>query len=354
MTTAQMNNLRNDCEISFKGVNESLEELRNQIILITGGTGFMGKWLTEAIVFLNVHHNYNIKLYLLARNTEFFRTSVPHLAKHKFIKLIEQDIKSVSELPYDINYVIHAAASPDSREHNTQPLKTVNTIVKGTTNILEACWRLQALNKIINVSSNNIYGHIDSNVNGIRENQMGYLDCNLVGSIYAESKRTAEAICAAFKNQQRLPIITVRPFTFIGPYQSLEKPWAANNFMRDALLGGPIRILGDENTVRSYLYGSDMAIWILKILAVGKVNVTYNIGGEVGISLKELAKIVAGNFSEKIEIQVKSSKEFIEKHSFSIPDLQLLKKDCKVSQQIALEESISKTIRFNEIEKVNI
>lgn len=347
MTDTQIKNLQEDCAQSFKGIDETLDELRSQTILITGGTGFMGKWLTEAIVYLNTVHNYKIKLYLLARNTEAFRVSVPHLVMHKFIYLINHDVRTVSDLPNDINYVIHAAASPDSREHNTQPLKTVDTIVKGTTNILEACWRLQDLRKFINISSNNIYGHIASNEQGIAENEMGYLDCNSVGAIYAESKRAAEAICAAFKNQQRLPIITVRPFTFIGPYQSLEKPWAVNNFMRDALLGGPIRILGDENTVRSYLYGSDMAMWLLKILAVGKLNAIYNIGGELGVSLKDLTKIITSNFSGKVDVQVKSSKEFIDKHSFSIPNLQQCKKDCKVKQQIHLEEAIQKTLAFN-------
>jgi dTDP-glucose 4,6-dehydratase len=307
--------------------------------------------LTEAIVYLNAIHDYKIKLYLLARNIEAFRVSVPHLAKHKFIYLINQDVRTVSDLPNDINYVIHAAASPDSREHNTQPLKTVDTIVKGTSNILEACWRLQDLRKFINISSNNIYGHVASNEQGIAENEMGYLDCNSIGSIYAESKRTAEAICAAFKNQQRLPIITVRPFTFIGPYQSLEKPWAANSFMRDALLGGPIRILGDENTVRSYLYGSDMAIWLLKILAVGKVNAVYNIGGIEAISLKDLAKKIAEQFSTKIEIQVKSSKDFSSSNRFNTPNLESLKKDCNVVQQIGLIEAIKKTIAANKFKE---
>ena len=63
-----------------------------------------------------------------------------------------------------------------------------------------------------------------------------------------------------------LPIIIVRPFAFIGPFQSLDKPWAVNNFIRDAILGGPIRILGNELTTKSYMYGSDLAYFILNLL----------------------------------------------------------------------------------------
>ena len=346
MIENKFNDLQNDCNISFQGISNDVGQLRNQSILVTGGTGFLGKWITEAVVYLNANHGYNIKLYLLARNIENFRISVPHLAKHKFVILISQDIRTLNDLPNDINYVIHAAASPDSREHTSQPIKTVDTIVKGTTNILEACWRLLDLKKIIYISSNNIYGHVPSSEKGILENEMGYLDCNNISSIYAESKRTAEAICAAFKNKQKLPIIIVRPFTFIGPYQSLEKPWAANNFMRDALLGGPIRILGNENTVRSYLYGSDMAMWVLKILDIGRVNAIYNIGGTEAVSLNSMAKKILKNFEKKIEIQIKSSKNYQNTPSFSIPNLDSLKKDCGVSYMINLEDSIRKTLEF--------
>ena len=347
MTINQIKNLQDDCAISFKGIDESLDELRNQSILVTGGTGFMGKWIAEAICFLNNTHNFNIKLYLIARNTELFINDVPHLANAKFIHLIDHDVRTVNELPKDANYVIHAAATPDSREHASQPLKISDTIIKGTTSVLEACWRLQDLKKFINVSSNNIYGHVNSSEKGISENEMGYLDCNSLGSIYAESKRTAEAICAVFKNQQRLPIVTLRPFTFIGPYQSLEKPWAVNSFIRDALLGGPIRILGNENTIRSYLYGSDMAMWLLKLLSKGKINATYNLGGTESISLKELANKIASNFFNKIDIEVKSSKNYNSLSSISVPNLNKLKKDCNIHQQINLDQAIQKTITFN-------
>lgn len=349
MNASQIEMLRDNCSTSFNGVGQSLEQLKNQSILVTGGTGFMGKWIAEAIVYLNTKYNYNISLYLLARNIEAFRIETPHLAKHKFIHLIEHDVRNINELPSDVTYVIHAAATPDSREHATQPLKTIDTIYKGTMAVLEACWRLQDLRKFIYVSSNNIYGHVTSSEKGIAENEMGYLDSGSIGASYSESKRLGETICSAYKNQQRLPIVIVRPFTFVGPYQSLEKPWAVNSFMRDALLGGPIRILGNENTVRSYLYGSDMAFWLLKVLAIGKSGTTYNIGGKQAISLKELAKKIAHQFSEKIDIQVKSSKDYNSEPSISIPDLSAIDKDCKVMQAISLDDAIGNTIAFNKI-----
>src|SRR4051812_42464071 len=106
---------------------KSLSELKNKTILITGGTGFVGKWLTEMVCFLNAEQKLNIKLYLLARDTEGFKTEVPHLAKNACVHLIQQDVRHLSEMPKDVNYVINAAGAPDRREHASKPLSTIET-----------------------------------------------------------------------------------------------------------------------------------------------------------------------------------------------------------------------------------
>ena len=90
---------------------------------------------------------------------------------------------------------------------------------------------------------------------------------NNLGHDPGRTLRYAEAEAAAWRSVAKLPVVTARPFAFIGPYQGLDKPWAVNNFLRDALLCVPIRILGDADTVRSYMYPSDMAFWLLAILA---------------------------------------------------------------------------------------
>ena len=69
--------------------------------------------------------------------------------------------------------------------------------------------------------------------------------CNSITSVYAEVKRCAETLCTAYSSQYKVPIVIIRPFAFIGPYQFLDKPWAINNFLRDGIAGGPIRILTD-------------------------------------------------------------------------------------------------------------
>jgi len=336
--------LKNDCQKSLHDYKDSLNVLRDQAILITGGTGFVGKWMAEAISLLNQEHGFNIKLYILARNIQEYKEEVPHLAKLPFITLLEQDVRNISSLPHDISYVLHAAGTPDNRKHTTNPLKTIDTIYQGTNAVLDACLRLNNLNKVVHISSNSVYGYLADHPNSITESQIGILDCNTVNSAYSEGKRLAETVCAIYRNQQKLPIVIVRPFAFIGPYQGLEKPWAINNFIRDGILGGPIRILGNEETVRSYLYGSDMAFWLLKILANGKNGATYNVGGEQPVSLKVLAAKVTSNFSQKIEVLVRYSKQYPPHPSVSVPNIDLIKSALKVKQVFDFDTSLKKTI----------
>jgi dTDP-glucose 4,6-dehydratase len=345
MNQELINSIKADCERSCTNA-ASLATLSNQSILVTGGTGFMGKWIAEMVTFLNETHSLNVKLFLLGRDIEHFKIEVPHLAKKSFIHLIEQDVRNLHELPEEIGWIIHAAGSPDNREHVSQPLRTIETIFKGTQSLLDVAFRLPNLQKLIHISSHQVYGSIDTLV-GIAETVLGNVECNSVNNAYSEAKRMSETLCAIYRNQQRLPITILRPFAFVGPYQKLDKPWAINNFIRDGLLGGPIRILGNPATVRSYLYGSDMAFWILNALATGKVGHTYNIGSSESVSLNHLALTIAPMINKKIEIVSKSSKEVYSHVSVAFPDVNKIKKDLNLKEVFNLEEALRKTINWN-------
>ncbi len=346
MIAAQIKLLQDDCKKSCTSI-ASIEAIRHQTILITGGTGFMGKWLAEMISFLNDNHNFNIKTYLLARNIEQFKMEVPHLAKKSYFHFIEQDIRSLFEIPQDINYIIHAAGSPDSSEHSSQPIKTIETFVKGTNSLLEASFRLPDLKKFLHISSHQVYGNVES-AEKIKETTQGKSDCYSLNSIYSEAKRIAETYCSIYRNQYRLPVVVARPFAFLGPYQSLNKHWAINSFIRDGLMGNSIRILGNENTVRSYLYGSDMAFWLLNILVNSTAGECYNLGSNSGINLKDLAEKIKSKLNNNISIVTKSSKENYADTSILVPDNSKIISRLNVSENYTIDEALARTIAWNQ------
>jgi dTDP-glucose 4,6-dehydratase len=141
----------------------------------------------------------------------------------------------------------------------------------------------------------------------------------------------------------------VRPFAFIGPYQLIEKPWAINNFIRDSLMGGPIRILGNGDTVRSYMYGSEMAYWMLRILLSGKSGHNYNVGSPNPISLKDLATKVSNNFSPLPPILSRNGAETEATHSKFIPNIDVVKKEMSLDIKIDIDEALRKTIEWNKL-----
>jgi dTDP-glucose 4,6-dehydratase len=150
-----------------------------------------------------------------------------------------------------------------------------------------------------------------------------------------------------------MEIVTIRPFAFIGPYQSLDRPWAINNFLSDALNKGPIRILGDGSTVRSYMYPSDMVNWVLNILLRGKNGFVYNMGSTEEIKLMQLAQKIASFFSDKIDIQSNIA-PVSNKISRLIPDTSLAEKDLQLRLTVSLDEALFRSIEwFKEDRRIN-
>lgn len=347
MNTNILNRIRKDCEESTANSIPYFSKLKGECILITGGTGFMGTWVVEMIAFLNDNYNFNTKLILLSEHAQNFSEKAPHLAINKNVELVERDIRNVIEIPDEITYIIHAAADPDNRLHASDPLKTMHVISEGTEVILRAALQLPNLKKLLNISSGLIYGPQSLELEALSENSYGGFDCGSVASVYAEAKCFAETLCSAYRSQYKMAIVTARPFAFIGPYQLLDKPWAINNFIRDSLMGGPIRILGDGETVRSYMYPSDMAFWLLRILVDGISGLAYNVGSPHSVTLRQLAEKIAGNFPIKPKIIFHVAGDRDLHRSRLVPDVTLAQKNLGLSIKVDINEAIRRTLLWH-------
>jgi nucleoside-diphosphate-sugar epimerase len=298
MTPEQKTLLDEDCHNILKEGCDNLQPLRGDTILITGGTGFLGTWIAEIVAYLNDNCDFGTKLILISTNANTFSAKAPHLALRPDVTLQELDIRNIAELNESVNWIIHAAADPDSRLHVSDPLRVIDVMVNGTRAVMSAATRLPRLKNILHISS----GWVCASPSPSRRADASGGNPNDLGAVYAESKRCAETVCAAFRAVERLHIAIARPIAFMGPYQSLDKPWAVNNFFRDALLGNRIRILGNPQTVRSYLYASDMAFWTLNILAHGTSGECYDVGSSDSVTLHELANRIATHCGAEVSV----------------------------------------------------
>jgi dTDP-glucose 4,6-dehydratase len=347
MNPAASDKIKKDVEEVLKDGHPQLAPLKGAKILITGGTGFAGRWLVETLAYLNDHYGYDVKMQLLSRHASQFKTRAPHLAGRGDVFLIDKDVRNILEIDEDVTHVIHAAANPDNRLHSSDPLRVMDAITRGTESALAAASRISGLKKFLNISSGLVYGPQPLAVEALSENFQGGPDCASIMSVYAEAKRYAETLCAAHRNQFKMPVVTARPFAFIGPCQLLDKPWAINNFINDALRGGPINILGDEKTVRSYMYPSDMAFWLLRILAAGESGRAYNVGSPCGITLKELADKIASNFTPQPEVALASKDHKLKPLSRFVPDLKAAETELGLKLKVGIDEAIKKTLLWH-------
>jgi dTDP-glucose 4,6-dehydratase len=216
----------------------------------------------------------------------------------------------------------------------------------GTLRALRAANLLEDVQKFVLLSSGLVYGSQAWDQPLIDESFSGRLPSNKAHNIYAESKRFAEAVAQAAISESKIPVVTLRPFAFVGPYQSLGLPWAVTDFMRDSFTGGPIRIMGDGSTVRSIMYGSDFAFWVLAALAKGHPREIYNVGSSVPVSLSTLASMITQSFSPVPEILTGLGQSGHDQTRL-VPDTQRAQRDLGVTLTVPLAEAIQRTVTWN-------
>jgi nucleoside-diphosphate-sugar epimerase len=337
---------RADCLRILKERPETLKELKNSKVVVIGGTGFTGAWISEMIAALNDDFGYKIGLTLISRNPENLAATAPHLARRADIKMLKADVRQLGNFPMDANWIIHAAANPDIRLHASKPLETASVIADGTYSVIRIAERLSELKKILYLSSGLVYGNNLVSDSGQNETDLGAppLDAS---HVYANSKRFAETLCAAARIQSRIPVLVARPFSFIGPYQPLETPWAQTTFLSDALSGHAIRVLGDGQIIRSYLYGSDSAFWLLKIMTHGQPGDTVNVGSPAGIKIEDLAREIARNFTHAPDILLNTAPRTVRKSLPLLPDTSHAEKEYGLTQFTPLEAAIQSTIAWH-------
>jgi len=279
------------------------EELRGERIFITGGTGFFGCWLLESFLFANAQLNLGAKATILSRSPQAFLNRMTHLKGRNELQWIQGDVTNFTFPDGNFPFIIHAATEASAKLTSENPRKMFDTIVDGTRRIIEF-GQTHGARKFLLTSSGAVYGRQPPDLNGIPEDYLGGPNPLDPLAVYGEGKRAAEMLCAVSSNNSPCEIKIARCFAFVGPHLPLDAHFAIGNFIRDAIKGGPIIIQGDGTSLRSYLYASDLAIWLWTILFKGKHLRPYNVGSEKIISILQLAELISHISSQKTTIQV--------------------------------------------------
>jgi UDP-glucuronate decarboxylase len=250
-------------------------------ILVTGGAGFVGSHLCDAL--LAAGHEV-----LCADN--FFtgnKANIEKLLDHPYFELIRHDVTFPLYVEVDEIYNLACPASPIHYQHD--PVQTLKTSVHGAINMLGLAKRLKA--RILQASTSEVYG--DPNVHPQPEEYWG--NVNPIGprSCYDEGKRCAETLFFDYHRQFRLQIKVARIFNTYGPRMHPNDGRVVSNFIVQALRGDPITIYGDGKQTRSFCFVSDLVEGLRRLMdSAEEVTGPINLGNPGEFTMIELAEAV--------------------------------------------------------------
>jgi dTDP-glucose 4,6-dehydratase len=269
------------------------EELRNQNIFITGGTGWFGRWMVETLLYANSKLGLNCHIVVL--------TSSKRLSTDQNVSFWHGDINNTEFPKGEFSYVIHL-------------------VPFGTGRILNFA-KTHGTKKFLFTSSGAVY--------------------KLVLDEYSQKKINDECICRELSCSMEVKI--TRCFSFVGPYMPLDKNFAIGNFIGSAIKDKKVFIRNANNTPwRSYLYMADLAIWLWKILFKGNPEICYNVGGETEYTIKDVGEMVASMANVPIKY------DYIYKPQYDdyIPYVKHTMETLGVKEWIPLDDAIARTLEF--------
>jgi nucleoside-diphosphate-sugar epimerase len=302
MSNSPTNRLARDLDNILARTEPLWQELRGQRILITGATGFFGCWLLESFAWANRRLNLNAGAVALSRQPQTLAQKAPHFASNRAIALHAADIRCDGFPQNTFSHVIHAATEASAALNQQTPLVMFDTIVGGTRRTIEFA-AANSVRKFLFVSSGAVYGTQPPQLARVSESFTGGPDPVDPASAYAEGKRSAELLCALASSSD-LEIKIARCFAFVGPYMQLDAHFAIGNFIDDRLHHRPVHVRGDGSAVRSYLYASDLMVWLWTILFKGQSCRAYNVGSEDALNIATIAREVADALPPAVDVNI--------------------------------------------------
>ena len=282
---------------------------------------------------------------VLTRDAAGFPSAAPHLAAHAAVTLQTGDVRDFAFPAGRFSHVIHAATDARARGGDDGQRHLFDTIVSGTRRALE-CARHTGASRFLLTSSGAIYGRQPAALTHVSEDDLHGFDPTVPASAYAEGKRAAEMLCALHADAELQPTIA-RCFAFVGPHLPVDAHFAVGNFIRDALDGGPIRVAGDGTPYRSYLYASDLAVWLWTVLLRGQPMRPYNVGSESAITIRDLATAVAGQCSPPAQVCIARPAPAHASAERYVPNTTRARTELGVSPTVGLDEAIRRTLAWH-------
>jgi UDP-glucuronate decarboxylase len=250
-------------------------------ILVTGGTGFIGSNLCARLI-ADGH-----TVLCLDNNSTGSISNIKQLMKNPNFEFIMHDIVNPL-LISQVDQIYHLACPASPPAYQTDPIKTIQTNVIGTMNVLD--FATASMARVLFSSTSEVYG--DPKVSPQSEEYWG--NVNPIGprSCYDEGKRVAETLMMEYHNMKGVDIRIARIFNTYGPNMDKDDGRVVSNFINQCIENKPITIYGDGTQTRSLCYIDDMVEGLIRLMNQTVTIGPVNLGNPFELSVEEIALFI--------------------------------------------------------------
>jgi len=298
--------------------------------LVTGGAGFLGSHLCEAL--LSKGH----RVVCLDNLETGSLANIEHLRDDGFV-FVNHDVIDPIRIDEPLDFVFHFAALASPIDYLRLPLHSLKTGSYGTHHALGLTKWKRA--RFLLASTSEVYG--DPEVHPQPETYWG--NVNPIGprGVYDEAKRYAEALTMAYHRQQGVDTAIVRIFNTYGPRMAENDGRAVPNFISQALAGKPLTVYGDGSQTRSFCYVDDL-IRGLVLLAESDEHMPVNIGNPGEFTILELTEAVIAATGSSSPIVFEALP--IDDPQVRQPDITRARQLLGWEPEVGLEEGLRRTL----------
>lgn len=318
----------------------SWRALAGQRIFITGGTGFVGKWLLATLLDADEKLGLACHITVLSRDPCAFLRDWPDMAKR--VTWVKGDVCDFPIGADRFDVIVHAATDVAA---SASADAVFSTCLDGTRQVL-ALARQCGASQLLLVSSGAVYGPLPMGMTHVPETHLGGPDPLLSSSAYGEGKRVSEWLVSQAV-EEGLQVKIARVFALVGAHLPLDKHFAIGNFLRAAMNGEEILIKGDGTPYRSYLYAADMAAWLWAVLLKGAVGKAYNVGSDESLSIAALADRICSVISRPCRVVVQKQAPADAAPTHYVPDVSRAQLELGLPAPLMLNEAIARTVRWH-------
>jgi UDP-glucose 4-epimerase len=316
--------------------------------LVTGGAGFIGSHLTEALL---ARGDRVTVLDDESTGAVANLASVVDHARLRFVRGSAGDADAINPLVAEADEVYHLAAAVGVDLVVHDPIRTIHTNIQPTELVLKALRRRQRAGrpaKLFLTSSSEVYGK-NPNPRFREDDDLVFGPTSLARWSYGASKAIDEMMALAYHRQHEVPVVIVRLFNVVGPRQSPAYGSVLPRFVRAALAGGPLVVYGDGQQIRSFTHVSDVISAALALMdqprAVGLVT---NVGSDQPVTIETLARQVVAAVNPALRIEYQSYRdaygEGFEECAHRVPDLSRLKSLVGIRPQVTLDAIVRQCV----------